>query len=351
MPDAPLPVYQRWHAFDTSASQWAPVEPGPRSPRSPRSPQNPQNPQNPQSPQQDTSQPPTLRLLTWNTDGFGDEPEARMAGILSKLQQLRQQDGGITSPDVVFLQEVSSRALLHLLQHAWVREHWFSSEADQTNWAGGVPFATMTLLSRARFQVPSSRPSSHGAENPSFSLGPLWRVKYQSRYGRDALCCDILCGTGTARIRLINVHLDSLDIQPNYRPRQVAIAASLLRAAGVGRGLIAGDWNPVSPEDATLVQENSLVDAWERLHPGEDGCTWGLEGKGAPFPPGRLDKVAMLGLEPVDITLIHPEITMPPETTPTVTDSGGERVAGRGKAVEWSDHSGLLCTFGLGAAT
>lgn len=259
-----------------------------------------------------------------------------MDGILSKLQQLLKDGIG---PDVVFFQEVSKKALAHLLQTTWVREHWVSSEADQTNWAG-VPFATMTLLSRARFGVPSSS----GTGTTSCSLGPLWRVKYPSRYGRDALCCDIF-GGGTTRTRLINVHLDSLNIQPNYRPRQVAIAASLLRAAGVGRGFIAGDWNPVSSEDATLVRENSLVDAWERLHAGEDGFTWGLDGKGAPFPPGRLDKVVVLGLEPVDITIIHPG------TVPAVAGSGEDGAAGSDEAVEWSDHSGLLCTFTLGAAT
>lgn len=265
-----------------------------------------------------------------------------MQAILSQIQQLRESSGG--GPDIVFFQEVSKQALAHLLQDAWVRAHWLSSEADHTNWAG-LPFATMTLLARA--------PSAS-----ALAPGPaLWRVKYPSRYGRDALCCDVFCcspsssssssssRTTTTRLRLVNVHLDSLDVQPNTRPRQVAVAAGLLRARGVGRGLVAGDWNPVSTEDAALVRDHGLVDAWEALRPGEDGFTWGRDGKGAPFPPGRLDKVAMVGLEPVTIRMVHPG---------TLVAAGGEGDASGSSgpgAVAWSDHSGLLCSFRLGAAT
>lgn len=75
----------------------------------------------------------------------------------------------------------------------------------------------------------------------------------------------------TSGVRLINVHLDSWDIHPNRRPRQGAVPASLLFTADVSRGLIAGDWNLVSKEHLTLVRENRLVEAWEKLHPVEVG--------------------------------------------------------------------------------
>ncbi|KAH8788855.1 Endonuclease/exonuclease/phosphatase [Diaporthe sp. PMI_573] len=267
-----------------------------------------------------------------------------MDGMLSKLQQVATDGSG---PNIIFFQEVSQKALAHLLQAAWVREHWVSSDADETNWAD-VPFATMTLLSRSLIGASSpNSPNSEGnLESTSASTAggpygfcPVWRVRYPSRFKRDALCCDILWDRDT-RIRLVNVHLDSLPIQPNQRPRQVAIAASLLRTAGVGRGVIAGDWNPVSEEDNTLLQGNGLVDVWERLRPGEDGFTWGLNGKSEPFPPARLDKVAVLGLKPLGIQTIHPE------TLSIAIDSGDEATAGNGgKGVPWSDHSGLLCSF------
>lgn len=329
------PVFQHWHIFDKSSCQWAPLV------------HNAQDLGETLSP---ISQTPNLRLLTWNIDAFGDRHEARMEGILSKLQQML---AGGNGPDIVFFQEVSRKALTCLLQNAWAREFWISSEADETNWAD-VPFATMTLLSRARFGGLYGNPSSNpeptspptaAVSNGSFFLGPVWRVKYPSRFNRDALCCDIFWNR-TTRIRLVNVHLDSLPIQPNQRPRQVAIAANLLRTAGVGRGVIAGDWNTVTEEDLTLAQKNSLVDAWEHLHPGEDGFTWGLDGKGDPFPPGRLDRVAVLGIRLVDIRVVHPE------TLPTSIESAGERTAGDSKeAVPWSDHSGLVCSFVLVGAT
>lgn len=279
--------------------------------------------------------------MTWNVDAFGDFHESRMDGILSRFQQMLADDNG---PDVVFFQEVSRKALAHLLQSAWFREQWVSSEADETNWAD-VPFATMTLLSHCSFDIISGdgknspKPTSSSTVDAGSGLCPLWRVKYPSRFKRDALCCDIFWGTET-RIRLVNVHLDSLPIQPNRRPLQAAIAANLLRTAGVGCGVIAGDWNPLSEDDMALVEENGLVDAWRMLRPGEDGYTWGLDGKSEPFPPGRLDKVALLGLKPLDIQVLHPE------TLPEAGGSEGETMAGNDReGVLWSDHSGLFCSF------
>lgn len=316
LPDLPgtaPPVFQHWHAFNKTTSNWEVVQPDLSQTSTP------------------TPQESKLRLLTWNIDAFGEKPEPRTEAILSKIRQMLTDGNG---PAIIFLQEVSKKALSHLLQDDWIRETWISSEADETNWAG-VQFATMTLLSRSRFSPVASQPSPGTTPSSAwgFSLGPVWRVRYPSRFQRDALCCDILWDR-TTRIRLVNVHLDSLPIQPNLRPQQVSIAADLLRAAGGGgRGLIAGDWNPVTEGDASLVRENGLVDAWEHLRPGEDGFTWGLDGKGEPFPPGRLDKVAVLGLTAKDIEVMHPG------TLQTATDSGDDTV------VPWSDHSGLICSF------
>lgn len=324
--DTPPPVFQRWHAFEKASCKWMQV-------------------QTIHADERALSR--GLRLVTWNVDAFGDNHESRMDGILSKLQQMLANDNG---PDIVFFQEDSRKALAHLLQSACFREQWVSTEADETNWAD-VPFATMTLLSRSSFDVfsgdrknsPESTYSS--TVDAGSGLCPVWRVKYPSRFKRDALCCDIFWGTET-RIRLINVHLDSLPIQPNQRPRQVAIAANLLRTAGAGRGVIAGDWNPVSEEDTALMERNRLVDAWERLHPGEDGYTWGLDGKSEPFPPGRLDKVVVLGLKPLDIQVLHPETLL------EVRGSVGKMKAGNdGEGVPWSDHSGLFCSFVIDDAT
>lgn len=172
----------------------------------------------------------------------------------------------------------------------------------------------MTLLSKARFSGPAW-------------IGPVWRVELKSKYGRDVLCCDIflplpnlgsaLGEEGKKRVRLVNVHLDSLGIVPSCRPHLLATVASSLRSAE--RGLVAGDFNPVLPEDKTLVEENGLVDAWQELRKGDDGFTWGIDGKQA-YPPKRLDKVAFIGLVAQDIEVMDPG---------SVVEPGGED-AGQG---------------------
>ena len=137
------------------------------------------------------------------------------------------------------------------------------------------------------------------------------------------------------RVRLVNVHLDSLPIQPSLRPRQLAIVANMLHAAG--RGVVAGDFNPVLPGDDGLVQANRLVDVWTELQ-GTEGFTWGIDGK-QPFPPGRLDKVAVVGLEAKTIDVIHPGVLSDLDKV----DGGQDGES----TVPWSDHSGLRCSLGL----
>jgi hypothetical protein len=106
--------------------------------------------------------------------------------------------------------------------------------------------------------------------------------------GKDALCCDVFVpisvGTGTAvrtgggqkgpervRVRLVNVHLDSLATNNSLRLRQVVILAAYLRAAG--RGIVAGDFNAVGVEDADLPAKKGLVDCWAYLRSEEPGFT------------------------------------------------------------------------------
>lgn len=194
-------------------------------------------------------------------------------------------------------------------------------------------------------------------KNYMAGLDRVWRVKYPSRFGRDALCCDILLpptsssslGTGPtretetepSRIRLINVHLNSLPVNPSLRLRQHTISASYLRAAG--HGVMTGDFNPVLPEDETLIGDNHLVDAWNELYPNKDGFTWGVNGD-APFPPGRLDKVATLGLKSCGMKVVQPS-----ECTEKIRmgQNGEQEQDYEEFTVPWSDHSGLVYEFGL----
>ncbi|KAE8152852.1 Endonuclease/exonuclease/phosphatase [Aspergillus avenaceus] len=293
MHETPLPTtdshtslkFQSWHHFHQDLQQWVPAT---------------NNDLQQATPALNTS--PNLTLLTWNIDATSPRTEDRVTEIITFITQLDPQ------VHVIFFQEVSKTALHQILKDNRIQESWVSSERDDTAW-GKQSFATMTLLSKSHF-----------------ALGPIWRVTYPSHFGRDALCCDVFvpsCGRHT-RVRLVNVHLDSLPMRPSHRPRQISIVSSFLRIAG--RGLVAGDFNPVLDEDATLPESNSLTDVWVALRPEDPGFTWGTDGE-QPFPPNRMDKVAIVGLEPFGIRTLEPKRL--------------------GINSPWSDHHALLCSFGI----
>lgn len=327
-------TFQSWHEFNASVDQWTSV-PVTETYSDLDSRERKQR----QRPIQGSK----FVLVTWNVDSSSTLPATRISAIISHVAS------SAPAVDVIFFQEVSRQALHSLLCDAQVRQYWYSSEADETNWHG-QSFASMTLLSKRRFN------------HANGSLGPVWRYKYPSRFGRDALCCDVFLPSSAqspnseadvVRARLVNVHLDSLPIQPSQRPRQLSIVASVLRSAN--RGLVAGDFNPVLAEDATLISENHLIDAWHELHPDEPGFTWGVDGQ-QPFPPGRLDKVALVGMRPYHIEVMHPGVidlgsddgnrNTSIKDAVNVCDKTG-LVKPSDQSVPWSDHSGLKCSVGL----
>ncbi|ENH71056.1 hypothetical protein FOC1_g10008428 [Fusarium oxysporum f. sp. cubense race 1] len=93
------------------------------------------------------------------------------------------------------------------------------------------------------FFQPVSKPLLHllehlGSANHGF-VGPVWRVKYPSRFGRDALCCDVSVRSSpineTCQLRLINVHLDSLPVQPLKHPEQLRSFLDFCKKLDVAR--------------------------------------------------------------------------------------------------------------------
>lgn len=237
----------------------------------------------------------TLNFVTWNMDSPARSPSGapspsraptsagpRMTALLYAIESQ-------TNPDVVFLQEVNREALAQLLDHPWIKRGWYCSDVDGSHF-GTQKIMTVTLLAR--------RLSVH--------LGNIWRVALPSRYYRYALCCDIFVSNKTQNnrqrpVRLLNVHLDSMPINPCFRPRQLSIAAKYLETSG--RGIVAGDFNPVMSEDEGIVADNRLVDSWSYLCPQEAGFTWGfLNDK--PFPPNRMDKVAILNVTPESMRVL-----------------------------------------------
>lgn len=199
----------------------------------------------------------------------------------------------------------------------------------------------MTLLSKERFVSPllltekdegegKGKGEGLGEGGSAMVLDSVFRMTLPSRYNRDALCVDIRDPAAPgAVLRLLNVHLDSLDSWFR-RAFEMLLLDGVLREDGCSGGIIAGDFNAVHPNDDTLVDKHGLVDAWvalpqSRIGP-DEGATWGVgvereDGR----KPRRLDKVVMLGLEPVEIEVLRPG----------VIDAG----------IPCSDHCGLRCTF------
>lgn len=251
-----------------------------------------------------------LEVVTWNVDAGSPSPESRMTTLLDDISVK-------TTADIIMLQEVNRAALARILAHPKVQNGFYISDANQTNF-GKQSFITVSIMEK-RFLL-----------LPYVSLGAIWRVPLPSRFERDALCFDLTFGklppsTETRRIRFINAHLDSLPINPSKRPEQVSIIAEYLRVAG--HGLLAGDFNPVLPEDAEIVSKNALNDAWTLLKPHDAGFTWGWAGD-KEFPPGRFDKVVMHNLTPTEIYTVQP----------SSIDCGGA-------TIQASDHLGVCCIF------
>ncbi|KXG47452.1 Endonuclease/exonuclease/phosphatase [Penicillium griseofulvum] len=307
--------FQSWHHFDP-VHQWSPTRSN-----------------NTNEPAKSTKEgdPSDLVLLTWNIDATSPRTQERVTEIVTFITGLDPK------VHVVFLQDVSRPALQQILNDDRIRGSWFSSERDDTSWRK-QSFATMILVSKARFALDSDS----GMTNAT--LGPIWRVKYPSHFDRDALCCDIFAispkeprPSSTTRIRLVNVHLDSLPMNPSHRPRQISIVSAFLRTAG--RGLVAGDFNPVLKDDATLIEDSGLMDVWTSLHSDDPGYTWGVGGE-QPFPPNRLDKVAVLGLSPYSIK------TLKPKRLGNLDETKSQQTE-RTEEIPWSDHYALLCSVGL----
>ncbi|KAF9449064.1 hypothetical protein P691DRAFT_813164 [Macrolepiota fuliginosa MF-IS2] len=282
--------------------------------------------------------PSCFSLTTQNLDAFSSRPVARAKLLLNGILEESKR------PDIIFLQEVTSDVRTSILGNPKVREAFLVTDAEDKTSFEGVPFANMTLLSSKRFALDlelleSQKEEGEVERGDNFVLGPVSRVKLPSKYGRCALSVDIIPpSTPTTAYRLINVHLDSLGDTFPYRTEQMEILADLLREPGCSGGLIAGDFNAISPEDHALLDKNGLVDAWVVLHGGEglDGATWGVGvERDDGLTAGRLDKVAVLGVEAKEMEVLRPRLIEVPKP---------------GKDSDYipcSDHYGLRLSFSV----
>ncbi|KAL8297908.1 hypothetical protein RB597_007094 [Gaeumannomyces tritici] len=266
-----------------------------------------------------------LDVVSWNIDYSSAKTSRRCLALISHVLE----DG---VPDIICLQEVTPVLRAAILGIPGVQDAFLATDAGPD--ADRKIFENMTLLSKKRFAY-GGADGSKGEEEDKFMVGQVFREQTPTAMGREGLCVDLIPPSAQGGfVRVVNVHLESLNSFP-YRAAQLKRLAAALREPGCGGGLIVGDFNAITEEDHGLPDENGLQDAWLTLHrgTGKPDVTWNVSRTNSRFEPARMDKVAMVGLVPESMEIMHPLLVDTP------------RPGAPSAKVEWSDHSGLRCKF------
>ncbi|KAJ4420272.1 hypothetical protein N0V82_004483 [Gnomoniopsis sp. IMI 355080] len=265
-PDKPHP--QAYHTFDPATSSWTT--------------RSPSDTDEAKAPDDSNSSITNIALYTWNIDFMLPFAQARMRPALSYLDALTKPIPPTTA-SVIFLQECVPSDLVTIAATPWVRERYHLTDLDSTNWATSH-YGTVTLVD-ARLPITAA-----------------FRVHYsQTRMERDAFFVDVAVGPDAKKIRLCNSHLESLALDPPFRPPQMQLIAHYLHEEHVYAGLTAGDFNAIQTFDRTLHVDNNLKDAYLELGGKEDdgkGFTWGQQAATKlreQFGCSRMDKVYFCG--------------------------------------------------------
>ncbi|KAI1822976.1 endonuclease/exonuclease/phosphatase family protein [Xylaria intraflava] len=228
-----------------------------------------------------------LALYSWNIDFMLPCPEARMQAALDHLENLlKESPSTATTAAVLVLQECTLADLRTIGQQQWIRDGFYITDTDTSDWSSGL-YGTTTLVDR-RLEVAS-----------------CFRVHYSSTaMQRDALFVDVVIPTAAGSgktIRVGNTHLESLVADPPLRPLQVQTAAKYMHESRLSGALLAGDFNAIQPFDRSLHTDNDLKDAYLELGGQEDadeGYTWGQQALAElrlTFGCSRMDKVYFRG--------------------------------------------------------
>ncbi|KAF8149921.1 Endonuclease/exonuclease/phosphatase [Crassisporium funariophilum] len=232
-----------------------------------------------------------VRIITWNVDFDSPHPEERLTACLRHIEEevLQCKEGQAPEPCCILLQEVLGDTIPHLLRDEWVRRWFVVTPFTKDKWPQPAMYGNITLVAR------------------SLNIAECHILHYGSTsMQRTALCVKIKLSypatssghniRDKAIISIVNTHLESLPEGEVWRPAQLEMCARFLKLEGVQGGVIAGDMNAISPEDATIGKDNGLRDAWKKGSTVDAGKTWGYQGKnnGGLFPCGRLDKVFYL---------------------------------------------------------
>jgi len=226
-----------------------------------------------------------LALFSWNIDFMLPFPDSRMKAAVDHLESVVSKETSETVASVIFLAECLESDLKVIASHPWVRERFSITDLDGKYWQSGH-YGTTTLIDR-RLPILS-----------------CFRVHYTlTRMERDGLFVDVQLGEAQKKpIRLCNTHLESLALEPPYRPPQMKACAKYMHDSSVYGAVLAGDLNAIQEFDKHLHSDNDLKDAYLELGGKEDdaegGHTWGQQAATVQmmrFGTSRMDKVFYCG--------------------------------------------------------
>lgn len=230
----------------------------------------------------------SLVLFSWNIDFMLPFPDIRMDAALAHLHKLTGELLSTSNTAVVIhLQECVPSDLANIGQKQWIRDNFFLTDINASAWGNGA-YGTTTLVDRR------------------LRLSSCFRVHYaKTRMERDALFVDVALpaahNSNGKILRLCNTHLESLALEPPFRPAQMQIIASHMHMENVAGATVMGDFNAIQPFDKLLHSDNGLKDAYLELGGQEDsneGYTWGQQALPAlreRFGLSRMDKLYYRG--------------------------------------------------------
>lgn len=187
---------------------------------------------------------------------------------------------------MVFFQECLQSDLEVIASDPWIQRTFALTDLDTTNWQSAY-YGTVTLVD---LRLPVLN---------------CVRVHYsQTRMERDGLFVDVRLGKNEDKgiLRLCNTHLESLALEPPFRPPQMEMVARYMQSSEADGAAVAGDFNAIQDFDRNLHSDNELKDAFLELGGREDdaegGHTWGQQAATVQrerFGTSRMDKVFFCG--------------------------------------------------------
>ncbi|KAL5526595.1 hypothetical protein ACEPAF_8319 [Sanghuangporus sanghuang] len=252
-----------------------------------------------EQPTKGSSAPTSLRLLTWNVDFMAPHTADRLKCALDYIQRdvFNCTDGNAPEPCAILLQEIEAEVIPVLLSNEWVRAHFQVTPISKWNWPNKAHYGSITLISLG---VPVVSASSLVFANSHMSRNALIvdvQLAGSTRPGTDTT--EIVGNEDDGskapravlfRIRIANVHLESLQQGASARPQQLALVTEALKEAGIKAGLVCGDMNDIMECDKTIPSSLGLSDAYTGDANDSKGHTWGYQPV-CSYPPGRLDKI------------------------------------------------------------